>query len=235
MKLLAALALAWTAFAQQPSPDEILAHYLRAIGGRDAIGRVHSRVMNGTYAIPSKGYSTTLTVYAEAPGKYAFYMTGKRNSACRGFDGILGWSRDFSEEGLRELKGDELAAEARESDFYRDLRLAELYPQIRSVGAQPLDGHDAWVLEAQPAGGPAETWYFDKSSVLLLRRDVPNYRGMPKTQVYYDRYAEAGGVNLPHTIRVVRPSVPIMNVFAFDEIKQNVKIDAARFAKPAAR
>src|SRR6187549_2564163 len=99
LKLLGVLAVAWSALAQQPSPDEILARYVRAIGGREAISRVHSRVMNGAYAIPSKGYSTTLTVYAEAPGKYAFYMTGKRNSASRGFDGILGWSRDFSEEG----------------------------------------------------------------------------------------------------------------------------------------
>src|SRR5215813_10592858 len=93
------------------SVDQILKQHLQAIGGKAAFDKLKSRVMKGTYALPTKGYSTTVEVYAKPPNKYAFYMTGPSNTAARGFNGALGWSRNYAEEGLRTLTGAELLSD----------------------------------------------------------------------------------------------------------------------------
>src|SRR5262245_20246860 len=64
--------------------DAILARYVRALGGEEAVRCVKSRRMTGTYSIPTKGYTTPVELLAKAPGSLTFAMTGKKNSAARG-------------------------------------------------------------------------------------------------------------------------------------------------------
>jgi hypothetical protein len=174
-------------------------------------------------------------VYAEAPSRYAFFMTGNKNTASRGFDGQGGWSRDFSEKGLRLLSGDELRADGRDAQFSWEIKLRELYPKIVYKDQQVVEETQSDVLEATPEKGEPETWYFAGNTGLLLRRDVHWYRGFGNAQVVYANYREVDGVKLPFTIRVFRPGSAMMNVFSFQEIRHNVSIDESRFAPPRER
>ena len=214
------------------SVDQILNQHLQAIGGKAAFDKLKSRVMKGTYALPTKGYSTTVEVYAKAPNKYAFYMTGEGNTAARGFNGELGWSRNYAEEGLRTLAGAELLSDQREADFYREINLRQLYPTLNLKGKQKVGGRDVLVIEASTADANFETLYFDAQTSLLVRRDVPLYYSLRNVEVYFDNYKQVDGVKLPFTIRIVRPTAPFMTIFAFEQIKHNVKIDDTKFEKP---
>jgi len=214
------------------SVDQILNQHLHAIGGQAAFDKLKSRVMKGTYALPTKGYSTTVEVYAKAPNKYAFYMTGEGNTAARGFNGAQGWSRNYAEEGLRTLTGAELLSDQREADFYREINLRQLYSTLNLKGERKVDGRDVLVIEASTADGNRETLYFDTRTSLLVRRDVPLYYSLRNVEVYYDSYRQVDGVQLPFTIRIVRPTAPFMTIFAFEQIRHNVKIDDTKFEKP---
>jgi len=212
--------------------EQILEQHLRAIGGPAAFDKLTSRIMKGTYALPTKGYSTTIEVYAKAPNKYALYMTGKDNTAARGFNGTLGWSRNYSEEGLRVLTGAELSADQREADFYRERDLRKLYSAITLKAKTQIEGHDAYMIEATASDDSSETIYFDTQTGLIVRRDLPLYFSLHNVEVYFDNYKEVDGIKLPFTVRIVRPTAPFMTVFAFKEITHNVKIDDAKFEKP---
>jgi len=228
--------------AQSPKPpkpddpvvtvDQILSQYLRAVGGKAAFEKLKSRVMKGTYVLPTKGYTTTVEVYAKAPDKYAFLFTGKHSTAARGFNGTIGWSRDYSEQGLRVLTGAELIADKRDADFYKETRLRDLYPTMVLKGKAKVDELDAYLIEATPAGGRAEMLYFEVKTGLLIRRDTALYYSRPNVEVYYANYKEVDGVRLPSTIRIVHRDTTFMAIFAFDEIKHNVNIDDAKFEKP---
>jgi hypothetical protein len=224
------------AAAQQPAdPAAILNRYEQAIGGRSAFAHLKTRVAKGTYALPTKGYSTPVVVYSEAPARSAFYMTGGKSTAARGFDGETGWSRDFSEKGLRMLSGDELRADQRDAQFFWETRLRELYPKIVYKGSEVVEDTQTDVLEAAPESGEPELWYFAGNTGLLLRRDVHWFRGLGNAQVVYANYKDVDGVKLPFTIRIFRPGAAMMNVFSFTEIRHNVPIESSRFSPPAVR
>jgi hypothetical protein len=176
-----------------------------------------------------------VVVYAEAPARYAFFMTGSKSTASRGFDGETGWSRDFSEKGFRLLSGDELQAESRDAQFFWETRLRELFPKIVYKRAEVVEDAQTDVLEATPEKGEPETWYFAQNTGLLLRRDVRWYRGLGNAQVVYANYKDVDGVKLPFTIRIFRPDAALMNVFSFQEIRHNIRIESSRFSPPRER
>lgn len=217
-----------------PSVDAVLDKYVTALGGRAAIERHTTRLMKGTYAIPTKNYSTTVEAYAKAPDRFAFHMTGKGSTASRGFNGTVGWSRDFSEEGLRLLDGATLDADRLEADFHQPIHWRQRYATMTVTGVETLAGRQAFVVDAvSPAS--RETMYFDAESGLLARRDVPQYRGFQRVQVYFDNYRSVGDLQQPFTIRIVWTDRPFMNIFAFDTILNDAKIDDAKFNPPRVR
>ena len=217
-----------------PSVDALLDRYVSALGGRAAIEHHTTRVMKGTYAIPTKNYSTKVEAYAKAPDRFAFHMTGKGSTAARGFNGTIGWSRDFSEEGLRLLDGAALDADRLEADFYQPLHWRQRYAAMTVTRVETVAEHRAFAVDAS-SPATRETMYFDAESGLLVRRDVPRYRGFERVQVYFDNYRAVGDVKQPFTIRIVWTDRPFMNIFAFETIVSDVKIDDAKFNPPRVR
>jgi hypothetical protein len=217
-----------------PTVDHILDKYIKSIGGRAAFEKLSSRVMKGSYAIPTKNYTTTVEMYWKAPNKFKLVFTGKRNTAARGFDGNTGWSRDWSEEGLRELKGNELIADQRETDFYREIRLNQLYPRMTLKGVEKINDKDVYAIDAATSDGTHETMYFEIESGLLVRRDLKVFLGIANVQLNLLNYKEVSGVKLPFTVQIVRTDKPFMNIFSFDQALLNSKVDDQLFAKPSA-
>src|SRR5262245_37566844 len=88
--------------AATPSVDEILDKYVKAIGGKEAIEKVNSRVEKGTFELPAFGASGSIEVYAKAPNKTAMTIDiGGFGKVENVFDGTKGWASD-PQSGLRE-------------------------------------------------------------------------------------------------------------------------------------
>jgi len=217
-----------------PTIDAVLDKYVAALGGHAALERHTTRLMKGTYAIPTRNYSTTVEAYAKAPDRFSFHMTGKDATASRGFNGTVGWSRDFSEQGLRMLDGDTLEADRLEADFHLPLHWRQRYRTMTVTGVDTSGERPAYAIDASSPTSE-EKMYFDVESGLLVRRDVPHYRGFERVQVFFDNYRAVGDVKPPFTIRIVRTDRPFMNIFAFDTIVNDVKIDDTKFNPPRAR
>jgi hypothetical protein len=188
--------------------------------------------MKGTYSLPARSYSTSVEFYAKAPNRFAFRMMGKGSTAARGFNGTVGWSHDFAEEGLRLLEGPLLEADRFEADFYQPLHWRDRYPTMTVTGLETISGRATAVVAASAPDGRHETMFFDIASGDLVRRDLPRYRGFDNVQVYFDNYRAVGDVRLPFTIRIVRADRAFMNIFAFETITHDAKIDDARFEPP---
>jgi hypothetical protein len=219
---------------QLPTVDAVLEKYVDSLGGRAALEHHTSRLMKGTYAIPTKNYSTSVEAYAKAPDRFAFHMTGKGSTASRGFNGTVGWSRDFAEQGLRLLDGPPLDADRFEADFYQPLHWRQRYATMTVTGMDTSGERPAFTIDASSPSSH-ETMYFDADSGLLVRRDVPRYRGFERVQVYFDNYRAAGDIKLPVTIRIVSTDRAFMNIFTFDTIVNDARIDDAKFNPPRVR
>jgi outer membrane lipoprotein-sorting protein len=221
--------------AAMPTVDQILDKYVQALGGKASLEKFTSTASKGTFEIPTFGASGTAEVWEKAPNK-----TGLRldipgfGIVQEGFNGTVAWSQD-PQNGLREKTGLELAATKLDAEYYRPLKLKQLYPKITVKGKDKVGDKDAYVLEATPAEGAAESWYFDATTGLLARIDAEREspQGKASVQVFQEDYKDADGVKVPFTMRIVSSAFTI--IIKFDEVKHNVAIDETKFNKPVAQ
>lgn len=217
-----------------PTTDEVIDKWEKAIGGKDAVMKHTSRTMKGTFSIEAMNMTGDIEIFTKAPNKnavvVAFPNIGNFNQV---FDGEKGWSANPME-GLRELSGSELAATKRRADFYADINYKKQYSKMVVTGKEKVGTSDAYVVEATPAEGGPEKLYFDASTGLLLRHDfeADTPQGKMATETYAEDYKVVDGVKLAHTIKQVNPMFAA--VMKFTEVKTNVQIDEAKFAKPSA-
>jgi zinc protease len=219
--------------AEAPSLEQILDRYMQAVGGKDAIGKVTSRTMKGTLENSDDGTTSPAQVFTKAPGKYLSVVDiadAGQMEEC--WNGETGWAKD-PDSGPHDMSKSEQTAAKRDYDFYREIRLKELFPKMALSGRTKVDESEAYIVEATSPDGATEKLYFDVRSGLLLRRDFERVNiddGIVLYEVDYDDYKDVDGLKLPSTIRRKTPDYTL--TYRFTEIKHNVAIDDAKFSKP---
>ncbi|MCS6817985.1 MAG: hypothetical protein N0A16_06205 [Blastocatellia bacterium] len=213
--------------------EQVLERYVQACGGKEALEKVTSQVSRGTVEIPAVGVRGTFESYAQAPNKIVISIELPGLGVIQeGFDGTVAWAKDpFT--GVREKGGRELSAMRRDADFYKPLRLKELYSKITLKGRETMGGSEVYVLEATPAEGSPERWYFDVATGLLKRIDTEREgpQGRIPMEMYLEDYREVNGLRIPFTVRQVSSAFSL--ILRTEEVKFNVPIEGSKFAKPA--
>ncbi len=217
----------------QNSVDQILEKYAQALGGQAAYEKVTTRTMKGTVEIPDDNVTGTALIVAKAPDSFRLTMDIPGYGVVETVvDGGNGWEKN-PDSGMHAMSKADLAAARRDHSFYREVRLKELYPAMTAAGADKLEGRAVYVVEATAAGGPAEKLYFDAGSGLLVKRDFERVTledGIVQYEILLRDYRDVDGVKLPFTIEQRAPDNTM--IFKFAEIKNNVAVADAAFAKP---
>jgi hypothetical protein len=219
--------------APLPTADQILDKYVEATGGKSAIEKITSRKTTGTFDIPAMGATGTFEGFSKAPNKNALVIDMPGFGQVRqGFDGAAGWD-DNPMVGMRDLSGPELVAKKFDSEFYKSIRIREMYPDLSVKGREKVGEREAYVIEGKPESLPAEKLYFDTETGLLLRQDVQREgpQGVATVETVFEDYKEVDGVKLPHNLKITNPA--FMFVIKLSEIKHNISIDDSVFTKPA--
>jgi hypothetical protein len=97
------------------------------------------------------------------------------------------------------------------------------------LGKGKIGYREAYLVEALPAIGPAERFYFDRESGLLIRWDGvrSGWRGRGPVEIYFDDWREVAGLKTP--FRVTRSSPQFTLVMTVNEVKYDMAIDEAIF------
>jgi zinc protease len=220
--------------AATPTADQVLDHYVKAIGGRAAWTKLNSRVSKGTIEIPSmNNLSGSVEIHEKAPNSMLAVITLAGAVFEQGFDGTTAWSDD-PQNGLRILSGAELDDARREADFYHPLDLQKLYASMTVTGTEKINDRDAYVVEASMGAGDPDKMYFDTENWLLVRainhRNTPD--GVKAFTAEVGDYKDVDGVKLPFTVH--QSSAESAFTIHFTEIQHNVKLADSQFAKPTA-
>jgi len=236
--VIASLAYALAAgAAETPSVDAIVAKYVTALGGKAALEKVTSRAVK--IKIESENFGASEgEVFTKAPNKQVSHveMTGA-GAIDEGFDGAVAWVKS-PWEALRVKAGDELAKVKRDMEFYRDLKLKTLYPDLALKGIEKVGEEEAYVLESKPSTTSKEKYWFSVTSGLVLRRDseYEGPQGAVTASVLLKDYHTVEGLKYPGTMKMKFSAAGQSFEFSmkFIEVKHNVPVDDAKFAKPAA-
>lgn len=218
--------------AALPTVDEIIDKYVKAIGGKEAIEKITSRETKGAVELEGMNMSGPFQQYAKSPNKFAMTseFTGM-GAFISVYDGAKGYASDPMN-GSRELSGGELAAIKRGADLQQALKLKQAFPKMEVKGKDKVGSADVYVVEATPAEGAPEKFYFDANSGLLVKNDaeVDGPQGKMPVEVFLEDYKAVDGVKLPFMMRRVMPIATV--VVKLSEVKHNGAIDDAKFAKP---
>jgi hypothetical protein len=100
------------------------------------------------------------------------------------------------------------------------------------VSSTTIDDRPVQILQGTNAGQPPVNLYFDESGLLIRQvRWNKTAVGTVPTQTDYADYREVAGVKIP--FRTIVSWTDGQNTTALSEVRPNVPIDAARFARPA--
>jgi photosynthetic reaction center cytochrome c subunit len=216
--------------ADLPTVRQILDHYVAALGGAGAIGKIFSRVEKADSE--SENQTTAVELLTAEPEKRAVIRHLPMGDAVSVFDGQAGWIR-FPGRPTRSMDNGEVEAAKMDADLQFPLHIQELFPELTVQYPETIDKRDACVLLGARPGDPPVKLYFDVQSGLLVRivRYTESPLGRNPTQIDYADYREVDGIQIPFRIRIAKPdSVVTLRV---QDVRQNVAIDPARFAKPA--
>ena len=218
-----------------PSVDQIIEHAALASGGRDAWAKVTSMYLKGTVEIPLANVEGTFESYAQAPDKvYQSISLGDAVTVKQGSDGATAW-KTAPDRSIVDVQGDELENAKLDSDFYSEVDLKRLYPQMVLQNDATIGGRPVYTVLATPRQGIPRKFYFDKETGLRVGMSMETIEeGQPsQVKTYYADFKTVEGIQVPFTIRLV--SKEFTMVFHLHDVRANVPIASSTFLKPASK
>jgi hypothetical protein len=218
--------------ASLPSLDSILDRYVTVRGGRDAQSKLNSRVARGRVDVVGVSFGGKLETYSKAPNKSLMIMQAEPIGLFkRGFDGQAGWDVSVKA-GSQPIVGFELASLAVDSDFYRDLKLKQLYQSMKVVSRVHEGFRELFKVEATPRAGLPEYLYFEQETGLLTRRETQRKtsQGMSLTEFYYSDWRDIDGVKIP--FKTTQTIGKTTYVFSLEDVRHNIPVDESMFNRP---
>ena len=209
--------------------DDVIQKYVTAMGGADAIRKITSRDAKGMILVG--GSQTPIEVLTKAPNKRVTISHTGQGDSFTAFDGTAGWMGNTGRP-AREMTPTESGASSLDAEFAIAIRLNEIFPQIRRARPEQIDGVMCDQLIGTGPGRLPVRLYFDQNSGLLMRlvRYAETPVGRNPTQIDYADYRDADGVKIPFRWTLSRVNGRFTIQIA--EVKSNVPIEDAKFAKP---
>ncbi len=217
--------------ASGPPAAQLLDKYLQAVGGAAAVEKISSRVMKGTITFGDR--NVPIDIFSKDPDKRVSFTHTPDGDSITAFDGHEGWL-GLPGHATREMHGPDIDGASIDADLHFALHLKAMLADAQVRGTEKVGGSDAYLVIGRREGKTPLKLYFDEQSGLLVRlvRYAETPLGQLPTQIDYADYRDAGGVKIPFRWTLARPGGRF--TIEVSEVKENVPVDDAKFAKPAA-
>lgn len=222
-----------------PGADEVIARYVTALGGKDALQKVNRRVITGEAESSLFKGKARWGYVASAPDRRVSVLEVPNVGALMdGFDGTVAWRKSGTQPAVT-LGGEELAKAKRDAQFHRDSNLKLIYPDLRTTGASVLDGEPCFILEAKPSTNAVERFWFSQKSGFLVRQEseFTTPAGRVSSSATYGDFRPVDGIRMPYLMKVHATGAgtggrEVDFTMRFLEVRHNLAVDEARFSKP---
>ncbi len=205
--------------------DQVLERFIEAMGGREAIEKLTTRVCTGhlttdlSSRTPPVYEQAPLETYAEIPNKLLILYRTSKGEECNGFDGKTGWKQNWDGTIVDEQAGKSKLAWILNPQ--NALKVREYFPGLLMKPVEKIGDKTVYVLE--PTGLQKEHYslYFEAETGLLIRIGY-----------YWDLldYRQVDGVMFP--FRIVTSRKGGSSTYVFDMMKHNLPIDDGMFVMP---
>jgi len=232
---LAALALLAVPGQAEETVDDIIAHHVETIGGKDALKAVKTMRMTGTMSMG--GMQVPVTIEQKRPRMIRMEMEMQGMKIITAYDGERAWGvmpmMGKTEPEL--LSEDQRKQMENQGEFDGPLvDYKEKGNQVELVGKEDVEGTEAYKLKVTRKSGDVVYLYLDTEYFLPFQtetRITMQGNEMNVTTKLGD-YQEVGGILVPHSVEQVFEGAPAGANITFDKVEVNVDIDDSTFALP---
>jgi photosynthetic reaction center cytochrome c subunit len=217
------------------TPQQVLEKYVQAVGGKEAVAKLKTRVLKGTH-VTSNGISLPLEVRFSSPDRLLTVVTTPRQGVFyQGLSGAGGWIKnDREQRAMDPVEAWRIKSLAWSLD---PLELKEPYPRLNFGGTDKIGDREVYILRMNTPDRRRVRFYFDTQTGLLLRRVVltDTIIGPDPEQTDFEDYRDVEGVKVAFTIRTSYLDNYFSATRKFTEVKHNAALDELQFSPPAAK
>jgi len=234
------LRLAGVALCTMPlsaqTADDIIARYIKTIGGMDRIQAVQTLRRTGRFT-GGGGFEAVVVQESKRPNRVRQESSLQGMTGNTAYDGRAGWKIEpwqgkkdpeaLSEEELRDI--------TEESDFDGPLiNYQQKGNRVELVGTEQVEGTDAFKLKVTLANGDVRTYYMDTDYYVPIRIDTKRMiRGAEQeTETSLGDYKQVAGVYLPYSFETGQRGSQDRGKITYQKIEANVPLADQRFTQP---
>ena len=238
--LLAAAALgaqgATTAPTKSPTADEIIAGYVKTIGGMEKLEAIKTLKKSGRYT-SGGGLEAKVVEESKRPEmvRQEFVLQGMIGVTA--WDGKTGWKIEpwQGKKDDEPLGEEELKQVIEDADFDGPLiHYKEKGNTVELVGTEPVEGTDAYKLKVTLKAGDVQYFYMDTDYFVPIKIEKTRMiRGAPReSETSLGDYKEVAGVYFPHSFESGAKGSANRSKIVYDKYEANVPLDDGRFRPP---
>ena len=213
--------------AKIPSAEDVIARFVKAMGGKEAFSKIESQRATGKVEMQSQGISGSLEVFGKRPNqllvKTELPVLGKSSE---GFDGKIGWSLN-AVTGPMLTEGKQLEQARQQADFDAVLHDRKDYKSMENLGTNHFEGRPCFKLKLVRKSGDETTEFYDIESGLLIgwAGTVESPLGAVTTTNLLGEYKKFGDILLATKTTQTLLSVKVVMVldhFEFNKVPDSV-------------
>ena len=223
--------------ASAQTVDEIIAHYIKTIGGMEKIQAVSTLRRSGKFT--GGGGFEAVVLQENKRGtsvREEFSLQGM--TGINAYDGKTGWKIEpwNGKKDPESLGEEEMKSILEDSDFDGPLvNYKQKGNKVEFVGMDQFEGTDTFKLKVTLANGDVYFYYLDTDYYVPIKVDTKRViRGAEREyETALGDYKEVAGWFLPYSIETNAKGSQDKSKVVYDKIEANVPIDDGRFRMPA--
>ncbi len=222
--------------ARAQNAEEIVAKYIKTIGGQEKIQAVKTLRRSGKFT-GGGGFEAAILEENKRANMVRQEFSLQGLTAVNAYDGKTGWKIEpWQGKKDPEPLGEEETKQILEgSDFDGPLvNYQQKGNKVEFAGLEPVEGTDAFKLKLTLANGEVRYYYMDTDYYVPIKIDTKRMiRGAEREyETSLGDYKEVAGWYLPHSIEVNVKGSQNRQKVTYEKIEANVPIDDSRFHIP---
>ena len=225
---------AFSATAQ--TADEIIARYLKAVGGMDKIQAVQTLRRSGKY-IGGGGFEAVILQENKRDSSVREEFSLQGMTAINAFDGKTGWKIEpwNGKKDPEALGEEEMKSIVEDADFDGPLvDYKRKGNKVEFLGMDKFEGTDTYKLKVTKSNGDVYVYYLDTDFYMPIKIDTKRVvRGEEREyETALADYKLVNGWYLAYSVEVNAKGRSDKAKYVYEKIEANVSLDDNRFAMP---
>ena len=238
--LLAAVALLLlTLPASAQTADEIIAKYVKTLGGMEKIEAIKTLRRTGKLT-GGGGFEAVVVQENKRPGQVRQLFTFQGMTGSYAYDGKAGWKIEpwGGKKDAEALSEEEMRSFTEDADLDGPLiNYQQKGNKVEFVGKDDIEGTEVYKLKVTLKSGDVQYYYMDADSGVPIKIETKRtIRGAEQeSETMLGDYKQVAGVYFPFSVESGQKGSTNKSQITYEKIEANVALDDGLFKQPEAK